>query len=199
MIEFIESNLGFLNLQIFFGTILVFFVGYTFAPTAYYKEVRWLTAYPLWLSDKLERLSKVKWNPLVLFFLLIVINSISLFVALLTGLIPILPILYALSMGFNIGVITYHTLKGRLYYAALINPVALFELPAAFISFTMAFQYNMKLMNLHILNIEYVSFKGYMNIFLLLVIPLLAFASIIETVLIMISRKIRMNDEDNDE
>ncbi|MEJ2053511.1 MAG: stage II sporulation protein M [Calditrichaceae bacterium] len=178
---------------------MVFFVGYTFAPTAYYKEVRWLTAYPLWLSDKLERLSKVKWNPLVLFFLLIVINSISLFVALLTGLIPILPILYALSMGFNIGVITYHTLKGRLYYAALINPVALFELPAAFISFTMAFQYNMKLMNLHILNIEYVSFKGYMNIFLLLVIPLLAFASIIETVLIMISRKIRMNDEDNDE
>ena len=116
MIEYVESNLVLINPQIFFVSILVFFVGYTFAPTAYYKNIKWLTAYPLWVSKKLERLTKINWNPIVLFFFLLIINSISLFAALLCGLAPILPVLYTLSVGFNIGVITYHNLKGKLYY-----------------------------------------------------------------------------------
>jgi len=198
MIDYIESNLGFLNLQVFFITILVFFIGYAYAPTAYYKQIRWLTAYPLWLADKLERLARINWNPVILFISLLFINSISLFIALLTGLLPFVPVLYALSMGFNIGVITYHTLKGKLYYTALLNPVALFELPAAFISFTMAFQYNIKLMNMDLINIDYVPFNGYVNIFFLLVVPLLSFASVVETVLIVISRKFKIDEENDD-
>ena len=198
MIEYVESNLFLINLQVFIISILVFFVGYTFAPTAYYKNIRWLTAYPLWVSKKLEKLTKINWNPVVLFFFLLIINSISLFAGLLSGLAPILPVLYALSVGFNIGVITYHNLKGKLYYAALLNPVALFELPAAFIVFTMAFQYNLQIINLNILNIHPATFQEYINVFLYLVIPLLTIASIVETTLIIISKKINPDDNDID-
>jgi uncharacterized membrane protein SpoIIM required for sporulation len=197
MIEYIESNLTLINLQVFFVSILVFFLGYTFAPTAYYKNIKWLLTYPLWVSKKLESLAKVNWNPIILFFFLLVLNSISLFVALLTGLLPILPVLYAMSVGFNIGVITYHNLKGRLYYAALLNPVAMFELPAAFIVFTMAFQFNLQLFNLNILNIKEVVFKEYLDVFLYVVIPLLIVASIVETTLIIISKKIKLDDDDD--
>ena len=198
MIEYVESNLVLINPQIFFVSILVFFVGYTFAPTAYYKNIKWLTAYPLWVSKKLERLTKINWNPIVLFFFLLIINSISLFAALLCGLAPILPVLYTLSVGFNIGVITYHNLKGKLYYAALLNPVALFELPAAFVVFTMAFQYNLQMFNLNILNIHPAAFKDYINVFFYLVIPLLTIASIVETTLIIISKKINPDDDNMD-
>lgn len=197
MIDFFLSNISNLNLQVFFTSILVFFIGYTFAPTAYFKQIKWLIAYPLWISKKLERLAKVRWNPVYLFFFLLIVNGVSLFVALLTGLAPVLPVLYAMSMGFNIGIITYHNLKGRLYYAALINPVALFELPAAFIVFTMAFQYNLQILNLKMPDLSAASFKAYISIFLYLVIPLLAMASIIETTLIIISRKIKMDDQDD--
>lgn len=197
MIEYIESNIVLINLQIFFVSILVFFIGYTFAPTAYFKNIKWLTAYPLWMSKKLERLAKVKWNPVFLFFFLLIINSTSLFAALLTGLVPMFPVFYAMSVGFNIGVITYHNLKGKLYYAALLNPVALFELPAAFIVFTMSFQYNLQILNIKILNIKAVSFNEYLNVFLFFVIPLLTLASIVETTLIIISRKIKVDDNDD--
>jgi hypothetical protein len=197
MIEYIESNIVLINLQIFFISILVFFIGYTFAPTAYFKNIKWLTAYPLWMSKKLERLAKVKWNPVFLFFFLLIINSTSLFAALLTGLVPMFPVFYAMSVGFNIGVITYHNLTGKLYYAALLNPVALFELPAAFIVFTMSFQYNLQILNIKILNIKAVSFNEYLNVFLFFVIPLLTLASIVETTLIIISRKIKVDDNDD--
>lgn len=199
MIEYFESYITVLNLQVFFVGILVFFIGYTLAPTAYFKEIKWLLAYPLWISKKLEYLAKANWSPIYLFFFLLIINSISLFIALLTGFVPILPVLYTMSVGFNIGVITYHNLKGKLYYAALLNPVALFELPAAFIVFTMAFQYNLHILNLNVLNIKTIPFKDYLDIFLSLVIPLLILASIIETALIMISRKIKIDEDDDAE
>ncbi|MBN1406966.1 MAG: hypothetical protein JW956_04220, partial [Calditrichaceae bacterium] len=83
MIEYVESNLDLINLQVFFISILVFFVGYAFAPTAYFKNIKWLTTYPLWISNKLERLAKINWNPIILFLFLLLLNSISLFAALL--------------------------------------------------------------------------------------------------------------------
>ncbi|MBN1406134.1 MAG: stage II sporulation protein M, partial [Calditrichaceae bacterium] len=119
--------------------------------------------------------------------------------ALLSGLVPVLPALYTWSVGFNIGVITYHNLKGKLYYAALLNPVALFELPAAFIVFTMAFQFNLHFINIKVLDIREVTFNEYINVFISVVIPLLTIASIVETTLIVISKKINPDDNnDND-
>lgn len=199
MIEFLFSTLGLINPQIFVFSILVFFIGYGLAPTAYYKKINWLIAYPMWLSERLERLSKKSWNPYLLFLFLLSVNSISLFLTLLSGLLPILPFLFAAWTGLNIGVVTYHTLKGQLFYTALINPVAMFELPAAFLTFTMAFQYNLSLLNATIIEITSATFNNYINLFFSLVVPLLMIAGILETFLIIYARKFENNDKSEED
>lgn len=190
MIELLLNNLGLINIRIFLFSALIFFMGYAFAPTAYYKKIRFLTAYPLWIAAKLEVWSKKKWNPYFLFIFLFGFNFISLLVNFLSGLALFLPLIFALWTGINIGLVTYHTLKGEFYYAALINPVALFELPAAFISFSAAIQYNIQLAGISIADIPAVSFGDYFTLFLITVTPLLFISGIIETALIVFARKI---------
>jgi len=199
MIEFLFSTLGLINPQIFIFSILIFFIGYGLAPTAYYKNINWLIAYPMWLSGKLEHLSKKSWNPYLLFLFLLSVNSVSLFLTLLSGLLPILPFAFAAWTGLNIGVVTYHTLKGQLFYTALINPVAMFELPAAFLTFTMAFQNNLSLLNITIIEITPATFGAYINLFFWLVIPLLILAGILETFLIIYARKFENDSKSEDE
>jgi len=199
MIDYIFSTLGMIHPKIFLVSILVFFVGYALAPTAYFKNIRILTVYPMWLSGKLEEWSKKKWNPYLLFLFLISMNSLSLFISLLSGYFIALPFIFAAWTGLNIGVVTYHTLKGQLYYAALLNPVAMFELPAAFITFTLAFQYNFFQMGISIKGLTETGFIHYIMIFITLVIPLLIIAGIFETVLIIYSRKFEEKKDDNHE
>jgi len=91
-------------------------------------------------------------------------------------------------MGFNIGVVMYHSLEGKFYYIGLLNPVAILELPAAWLSITMAMQFSLQ----HYLNISFlptISFLQYVDYFLYTIIPLLLLAGIIETILIVKSEK----------
>lgn len=193
MFEFIFDRLNLINIQIFLSSILFFFIGYALAPTAYYKKVTWLTAYPLWIARKLEAWSKKKWNGYVLFLFLFALNSLSLTINFLSGWAPLLPAVFAVWTGLNVGLVTYHTLKGHFYFASLLNPVALFELPAAFISFTLAIQFNLSRLSLHVIDLPAVGFGVYMNLFLITVIPLLIISGIIEAAFIIWTQKI--NDE----
>jgi uncharacterized membrane protein SpoIIM required for sporulation len=91
-------------------------------------------------------------------------------------------------MGVNIGVVMYHTLEGKFYYIGLFNPVALLELPAAWISITMAIQFSMQ----HFFGLSYIptiTFGQYVLYFIYTIIPLLIFAGIIETILIVKGEK----------
>lgn len=200
MIDLLFTKLELINFQTFLFSIILFFIGYAFAPTVYFKKIKILSVYPQWIIKKMDILIKKDWKTSSLFIFLISVNSFSLFVNLLSGFVPGLPVLFAILTGINIGYITYHTLEGRFFYAALINPVALFELPAAFISFTLAIQYNLRLINLKLFDLPETGFSGYLNLFLITVIPLLLISGIIETFLIMISQKIRddKNDEDKE-
>ena len=64
------------------------------------------------------------WHPIKIFFILFFLNTVSLFLNLLSGFIIFLPFIVAIIMGINIGIIIYHSLDGRFYYISLINPVA---------------------------------------------------------------------------
>jgi uncharacterized membrane protein SpoIIM required for sporulation len=102
----------------------------------------------------------------------------------------------------NIGVVTYHTLEGKYYYAALINPVAFFELPAAFLTFCMAFQYNlskMGVLKISMIKWEDIAFERYLVLFLIVVLPVLFIAGIIETYLIHFSNKFGNDSNDSNE
>lgn len=199
MIEFFEETLGLIQGKIFLISVLIFFLGYALAPTACYKKINVLTVYPLWLAKKMEELSQKTWNPFVLFFFLLSMNSLSLFLSLLSGLVPILPFLFAVLTGLNLGVVTYHTFKGQYYYAALLNPVAFFELPAAFLTFTLAIQFNLMLLPQSVITIPMHSFQTYLNIFVLVVIPLLLIAGILETLLIIYAQKMETDEDDEED
>ena len=87
-------------------------------------------------------------------------------------------------MGINIGVVMYHSLEGKFYYVGLLNPVAIIELPAAWLSITMAIQFSLQ----NFLKLSFlpkIGFMQYVDYFLATIIPLLFFAGIIETILIV--------------
>jgi hypothetical protein len=196
MIEQFISSLKLINLQVFLFSALVFMVGYALAPTVHYKNIKWLTAYPLWMEKVLEKLLGKKWNSILMFLFIFILNLLSLFIDLLSGLVLFVPLIMALWMGLNIGIITYNMLNGRFFYSALFNPVSMFELPAAFIALSLAFQLNLASLGSTLIPIEKISFSLYFNAFLSLVVPLLALSGIIETFALHISKK--FDDKDLD-
>jgi len=91
----------------------------------------------------------------------------------------------------------YHTLEGKHYYLSLFNPVALIELPAAWLSFTMAIQFSAR-NYFNISEIPDINFSQYISYFLLTVIPLLIVAGIIETGLIIVAKKFEKNGKNKE-
>ncbi len=177
-----------INIQIFIISILLFFVGYAIAPTAYYKKIKWLTAYPFFIIKLMDDFFKKKHQPLKIFFILFTLNTFSLFLNLISAWGILLPFIFVLYMGLNIGVVMYHSLEGKFYYIGLLNPVAILELPAAWLSITMAMQFSLQ----HFLNISFlptIGFLQYVDYFLYTIIPLLVLAGIIETILIVKNEK----------
>jgi uncharacterized membrane protein SpoIIM required for sporulation len=181
-----------LNMQILIFSVLLFFIGYAFAPTAYFKRIKWITAYPFFIIKLMDRYFKKDWHPLKIFCVIFFLNSFSLFVNLLSGWVAVLPCIFIIYLGMNIGVIMYHTLEGRYYYMSLLNPVSLLELPAAWISITMAIQFSLS-KYFDVSFIDRISFLNYVLLFLKTVIPLLFLAGVIETALIVIGRNKDIN------
>lgn len=194
MSEF-KQALELLNLRLFIFSMVLFFAGYTIAPWVYYKDIKLLLAYPKWLGKKLDKLAAKRWHFITLFVFILIINSFSLFIDLISGFVPGLPVLFAIWTGFNVGVITYHTLVGKFYFSSLLNPVALFELPAAFIAFSLALEFNCVLLECSLFPNLPQHFTSYLNAFVWVVIPLLIVAGIIETAAIKIAQRIEEEEK----
>lgn len=194
MIQSFLAVFKILNFQILILSALLFFIGYAFAPTAYYKKVKWLTVYPFFMIKIMDKYFKQNWSPMIIFIVILILNTISLSINLISGWGIILPFLFVVYMGINIGVVMYHSLEGHYYYISLLNPVALLELPAAWISIAMAIQFSLtKYFGANFL--DHIRFSQYLNYFYMTVIPLLIIAALIETFLIVFARK-REQDAD---
>ena len=188
MIENFWAVFRIIDLQTIILAALLFFIGYVLAPTVYYKKVKWLTAYPFFIIHLMDKYFKKDWPALTIFIVIFCLNSISLFINLLSGWGILLPFILIIYTGLNIGVVMYHTLEGKFYYASLLNPVAILELPAAWISVAMGIQFGLNRISSLSLY-ETISFSKYVDYFLFTVVPLLFLAAIIETVLIIVARK----------
>jgi uncharacterized membrane protein SpoIIM required for sporulation len=193
MSQSFSELLQMINFQIFIFSALLFFVGYAAAPTAYYKNIKWLTAYPFFIIKLMDKYLKQNWPPLIIFLVIFTLNTTSLTINLLSGWGIILPYIFVVYMGLNIGVVMYHTLQGRFYYLSLLNPVALLELPAAWLSIAMAIQFSLT-RYFQVNFIKDVAFGQYIGFFMVLVIPLLILAAVIETFLIVFARKKEKQD-----
>lgn len=186
-----------INSQVYLFSILLFFIGYAFAPTAHYKNIKWLTAYPKFIINLIDKHFNKDWHPLKIFIVILLLNSLSLFLNLLSAYGIILPILFSIYLGINLGIVMYHSLNGKHYFLSLLNPVALIELPAAWLSFSMAIQFSAT-NYFKIPNIVELTFFEYLNYFQITVIPMLIIAGILETILIVVAKKIEGKDHNDD-
>ena len=186
-----------INLQVYLFSILLFFTGYALAPTAYYKKIKLLTAYPLFIINLIDKHFNNDWHPLKIFVVIVLLNSISLFLNLLSAYGIILPVIFSIYLGINLGVVMYHSLHGKHYYLSLLNPVALIELPAAWLSFSMALQFSAT-NYFNISGLLQVTFSQYTFYFIITVLPILIIAAIIETALIVFAKKFEGKDQDNE-
>ena len=147
-----------------------------------------MTVYPFFIIKLIDKYFNKNWHPIKIFIIQFTINSISLFINLLAGFGVILPFFMAVYMGFNIGIIMYHTLQGRFFYLSLFNPVAILEIPATWLSFCMSIQFSLN-NYFSIKSIPSISFNQYCIYFIMTIIPLLILSGIIETILIVIARR----------
>ena len=168
---------------LFLLAAVLFFLGVFFAPIVVKKEIRLLLWYPLRIWRLIKRHIDLDAPFLRLWALIFSFNSLSLFCNLVSGLSIILPPLFAFLLGAHIAIISLKEV-GRLGVVPLIlNPVSLFELPAAWISLSLGMSlgrglYMSKYAN--VLNLLGRELMGY----LFLVLPLLAIAGFIEVSLI---------------
>jgi len=197
MIDEFTAVFDIINIQVYLFSVLLFFIGYAFAPTAYYKKFKWLTAYPFFIINLIEKHFNQDWPPLKIFIVILLLNSVSLFLNLVSAFGIVLPVIFSIYLGINLGVVMYHTLEGKHYYLSLFNPVALIELPAAWLSFTMAIQFSAR-NYFNISEIPDINFSQYISYFLLTVIPLLIVAGIIETGLIIVAKKFEKNGKNKE-
>jgi uncharacterized membrane protein SpoIIM required for sporulation len=195
--DFIEG-LSIINYQVFLFSILLFFIGYTLAPSAYYKKIKWLIVYPFFIINLIDKHFNKDWHPIKIFIVIVLLNSISLFLNLISAYGVILPVIFSIYLGLNLGVVMYHTLEGKHYYLSLLNPVTLIELPAAWLSFAMAIQFSAS-NYFSISGIDSATFNQYAYYFIITVLPLLIAAGIIETTLIMVAKNFEKNDKNNNE
>jgi len=191
MLDDFLAVFGIINSRILLISVLLFFIGYALAPTAYYKKYKWLLAYPFFIIHLMEKHFKRDWPAPLIFLVILTLNSLSLYFNLLSGWIVFLPYFVIIYLGLNVGVIIYHTLEGKFFYLSLFNPVALIELPAAWISITMAIQFSL---GRYIDTLPIISFMQYTVYFLQTIIPILVLAGIIETALIVYSRRYEKED-----
>lgn len=166
----------------------LFFLGVFFAPVVLEKEIKAFLWYPLWIW----RLIKRHVDPAAPFFrlwaLIFSLNSLSLFCNLVSGLFIVLPLLFSFLLGAHIAIICLKEVGKLRLVSLILNPVSLFELPAAWISLSLAMSLGKEL-----------SLEGYGNAlhlfgrelmgYLFLVLPLLAVAGFIEVWLIKALRE----------
>ena len=168
---------------LFLLAAVLFFSGIFFAPIVVKKEMRLLLRYPLWIWGLIKRHIDLGAPFFKLWALIFSLNSFSLFCNLASGFFIILPPLFAFLLGIHIAIISLKEL-GKLRLSLLIlNPVSLFELPAAWISLSLGMDLGKELYLSKYTNVLHL-FGQELMAYLFLVLPLLAIAGIIEVSLI---------------
>jgi len=163
---------------------VLFSMGVIVGPKVVERNVTFLTAYPLWISEWLEKVLQRKPGFARLFLLIFCFNATSLFASFVSGFAGILPFLFAFWTGLNVAVITF-TVAGRLGLATVfLNPVALFELPAAWIALAVGMTLGLEVVS-PMLGVRLAALFGRLvGVYLFVVLPLLLVAGLIEAAMI---------------
>ncbi len=187
-----------LNLQLILLSAILFILGLVLADSVLEKNIRWLIAYPLWIYSHLENLLEKFSSVILLFFFILFFNTLNLFIGFASGFLILAPLALAVWTGLNVGIVLRQTVQTGSMWLLFLNPVALFELPASWISFAMGIEMGMIYLQKHDYSLLISVFRERMMVFIWIVIPLLALAGLIEAAMINYVRK-NMDDHTADD
>ncbi len=168
---------------------ILFLIGVVLADSVIERNIRWLIAYPSWMYQKVEKLLDRFSGMFFLFFFIFVFNSLNLFLGFAAGFLVVLPFILAIWTGLNIGIILRQTIENGSILMLFLNPVALVELPAGWISFSLGIETGMHYFVTNEFSALKPVFMDRIPVFGLIVLPLLAIAGLIESAMIRYLRK----------
>jgi uncharacterized membrane protein SpoIIM required for sporulation len=172
------SILKTVDLRLFLLSAVLFCVGVVLSSLVVKKNLKVFLWYPLWIWNLVKKHLSSDDSFLKIFFTIFLSNSLSLFVNVISGFLIILPFILAVLLGMNIGIIILEQTKRLNFIVLFLNPVSVFEFPAAWISLSLG-------MKIGILSYSANIFWAYTFI----VIPLLIISGITETVMIKLLAK----------
>jgi len=187
-----------LNPIYFLLSVAIFFLGIYLGPEVVNRDIRWLLVYPRWMKRLMEKYFKRSRGFIIVFLTIFLLNNFSLFTSYVSGFLVILPPLAVFFTGLNVSIISYDLMGWKGIWQILVNPVAWLEFPAAWISFTLAFQLAEAQWTYQNFNYTIKIFELYLPLYLKYVVGLLFLAALLETALIMLVEKMKIDDETQD-
>lgn len=181
--------------NLFIFSALIFLTGIISAPWVIKFKLNFLIKYPTWVYQTLTKYIKYEKGILALFILIFSLNTISLFLDLIVGWGIVLPFLFAYLTGLNIAIISYNLGGNTGILALFFNPVALIELPAAWLALSAGMRLGISIINSGSFAQASIYFKQGMDLFVFFVIPLLIIAAILESTLISFVREFHEEDK----
>ena len=176
--------LKFIELELFGLSCLLFCIGLILSYYIYKKQIKIFLFYPLWIWKLIKKYLKPESHFLKIFFMIFCLNSISLLGNLFSGFFIILPYIFAILLGINLGVILQKETGVLNFLTIFLNPVSFFELPAAWISLSLGMKIALSLYPKFIFSHAIEIFIKSFNVYFFVIIPLLIISGIIETILI---------------
>ncbi len=181
MLEDFTHSLTMLNGHLIALSAVLFFLGIFLTDIVLEKNIGWLIAYPNWIYHKIEYIVKKFNGMLFIFIFIFVFNSINLFIGYVSGFLIILPYVFAIWTGLNVGIVVRQTIQEESFLYLFLNPVALFELPAGWISFSLGMEIGIHFIYTRQFSTLQQIFLDHLSVFYLIVLPLLAISALIET------------------
>lgn len=165
-----------------------FFIGILVAPWVLKRKISYLIRYPLWVFRTLSKYLEQERGILPLFILIFSLNVLSLSIDVVSGWGVFLPFVFAFLTGLNIALISFKIGGHSGILALLFNPVALLELPAAWLALSGGMQIGLNILKFDYSDLTLGVFRQALDLFVFVVIPLLGISALLEATLITLIR-----------
>lgn len=183
----IHNIFSLITIEIFLLSAGLFVSGLILSVYAVKKQIRFLCWYPEWIWKKLKNFLISQPGYVKIFLLIFLLNASSLFFNLISGFGVVLPIVFAILIGMNVGIIGYKEGGMKALILMFFAPHAFFELPAAWLSIALGIRLALEMITPNP-NIQWTFYQS-LSIYWRVILPLLFIAALLESALVYFSIK----------
>ncbi|UCE05726.1 MAG: stage II sporulation protein M [bacterium] len=187
LINLLHNIFSLITIELFFLSAVLFISGLSLSIYVAKKEMKWLCWYPEWIWERLKNFVEKQPGFSKIFLLIFIVNSSSLFFNLISGFGIVLPVVFAVLTGMNVGIIAYKEGGIRALISMCVTPNAIFELPAAWLSIALAIRLGLEMISPNA-KIGFIVSQS-LFIYLRVILPLLLIAALLEAGLTYFSIK----------